>query len=114
MSPLNQQLMQDIPWLFGELGFTVIWDEYDPKAFGDCIVILKSASFRARFIKDRGQILLDLAPNLEPDNWWDLGFILRAIDRECQAPDLTLGAWASLFRENYPALVEALGSNGRK
>jgi hypothetical protein len=109
MSPLNQQLTRDIPWLFGELGFTVIADEYDPKAFGDCIVILKSASFRARFIKDRGQILLDLAPGLEPDNWWGLGSILNAIHREHQAPDLTLEAWASLFRENYPALVQALG-----
>ena len=105
MSPLNQQLTQDIPWLFSEFGFTVTADEYHPKSFGDCIVILKSANFRARFIKDRGQILLDLAPGLDPDNWWGLGFILDAIDLEHQAPDLTLEAWASLFRKNYPALV---------
>jgi len=109
MSPLNQQLAQDVPWLFDELGFRVTWDEYDPKAFGDCVVILKSASLRARFIKDRGQILLDLAPSLEPDNWCGLGSILNAIHRKHQAPDLTVEAWAQLFRENYPAFVEALG-----
>ncbi len=109
MSPLNQQLLQDAPWLFKELGFKVIRDHYDAKAFGNCIVTLDSETLRANFVKDRGQILLYLAPRLEPDDWRDLVFILEAIQGVQPAPRFELEAVASLFRENYPALVEALG-----
>lgn len=109
MSPLNQQLLQGAPWLFKELGFKVITDHYDPKAFGNCIVTLDSETLRANFVKDRGQILLYLAPCLEPENWQGLVFILEAIQGVQPAPRFELEAVASLFRENYPALVEALG-----
>ena len=109
MSPLHQQLRREIPWLFDEVGFRVTWDEYNPKAFGDCIVTLDSETLRANFVKDRSQILLYVAPCLEPDNWQSLVFVLEAIQGVQPAPRFELEAVASLFRENYPGLVEALG-----
>jgi len=109
MSPLNQQLLQDASWLFDELGFKVITDHYDPKAFGNCIVTLDSETLRANFVKDRSQILLYVAPCLEPDNWQSLVFVLEAIQGVQPAPRFELEAVASLFRENYPGLVVARG-----
>ena len=83
MSPLNQQLAQDVPWLFDELGFSVITGmHYDPKVFGDLhrdLGIRKLSE--QRFVKDQGAnpsgpcVQADRAPT----NWWGLGYILKAI-----------------------------------
>jgi hypothetical protein len=63
MSPLNRELGEQLPWLFKDLRFRVIEDEYSPKAFGDCLVVLDSDVLKLRFARDRGQVTVDVAPH---------------------------------------------------
>lgn len=109
MSPLRQEMTEKLPWLFADLQFRVVGDSYDPRTFGDCLVTLESDVIRLRFVKDRGQILIELRPLSEPSRWWNAVYILEAIRGERPVPHFDLEGAASMLRDNFPALVSALG-----
>lgn len=54
-------------------GFRIVRSEFDPRHFGDSVVTLQSDALRLRFVRDRGQVILDVGPTSEPDTWW--GFL---------------------------------------
>ncbi len=112
--PLDQLLTERLPWLFKELGFRVVSSNYDAGSFGNSTVILESDSLRLRFVRDRGQVLLDLAPVSERQKWFSLGSLYEAIHHESVKPEYTLDAKGSLLQKEFPALVEALGPKLRE
>jgi hypothetical protein len=107
--PLKQQLLESCPWLFEELGFAVVYQDYSIKSFGDSLVILRSPSLRVQFVRDRGQVLGYLASAADPENWWPVVFVLEAIQDKLPEPNFELLAVASELRNNLPALIEAMG-----
>ncbi|HEY7337193.1 MAG TPA: hypothetical protein VH639_20045 [Bryobacteraceae bacterium] len=111
MSPLAQQITDKLPWLFDELGFSIAHDEYDPKAFGDCLVILKNDTLRLRFVKDRyiSYVDLRLPSDPEPERWWSMDYVLEIIGGHLPEPTKNVEVLGSRLRENLPALMEAVG-----
>ena len=108
MSPLGEQIVSELPWLCRDLGFTMTYDSYEPKSFGDCLVILASERLRLRLVKDRGQILMDVATPAQPEAWHNLFFVLEALGREV-TPAFDLGTVGSLLKGNYDEILVALG-----
>jgi hypothetical protein len=110
-TPLKQQLVESCPWLFEELGFVILYDDYDPKNFGDSIVILKSSSLRLRFVRDRGQVVAYVrsAADPDPEKWWSVGCVLEAINGKLPESSFELVVVATHLRGNLPALIEAMG-----
>jgi hypothetical protein len=109
MSPLRQQMTEKLPWLFEDLQFRVVKDFYDPRNFGDCLVTLESDVIRLQFALDRGQILVYLRPLSEPSRWWNIVHVLEAIRGQIPEPRFDLEGKACMLRDNFPALVSALG-----
>ena len=107
--PLERLVTERLPWLFQELGFRVTSSTFDPRSFGDSIVILESDNLRLRFERDRGQVIVYLAAGSEPQKWFSLVSLYEAVHNGSVEPRYTLEANASLLRTEFPALVEALG-----
>ncbi len=107
--PLKQQVINDQPWLFDDLGFSIVEDDYRPDAFGNSFVTLESTILRLRFVRDRGQVWADVGSPTDPKTWWHLLFVLEAVLGK--RPDLRfdLDEAASLLRDNFSTLAEALG-----
>jgi hypothetical protein len=104
---LDHLIARKLPWLFSDLGFRVAWFECNSTAFGNASLALQSDVFMLRFNLERGRIFAEVAPPSEPEHWWALPFVCQAISGELPVPELD--GLASLLRNNYPAIVEALG-----
>ena len=111
MNPLLDQLRTDALWLFEDRGFKVIGESYEPKAFGNCVVVLQSGQIKIRFSSDRGQIFAELESLVAPKEWWDVIFLLEAIRGTIPQPTFDLQEVGSLLRENFTDLIESLGPN---
>jgi len=109
MNPLIEEIHDSIPWILNELRFRIVQDSYAPEAFGNCVVVLNGPQFRLRLVRDRGQILADLAPLIDPEKWWNLVFLLEVIHGKMPEPEFGLVAVAYRVRDNLLALVEAMG-----
>ena len=107
INPLVRQITERMPWLFADYGFRVADYLYDARAFGNCIVTLESETLRLRFHKDRGIGYATLASQTDPEYWFDLTLLLRPILGE--RPDPNFEGTALLLKNNFPALVTALG-----
>ena len=58
---------------------TVESSDYDALAFGNAVVTLVGQNLRLRMIRDRGETLAEAASRLEPDDWFPLQRVIRAI-----------------------------------
>jgi hypothetical protein len=108
--PLKPVLAERLPWLFEDLGFQITYSDYSPAQFGDSTVILDSDSLRLRFVRDRSQVMLHLAARSEPEEWFGLHSLYEVIHNESIKPRYTLNAIGDLLKQEFPALVEALGA----
>jgi hypothetical protein len=106
-NPLVRQITERMPWLFADYGFRVVEYSYDARSFGNCIVTLESETLRLRFHTDRGIGYAELASQTDPEYWFDLALLLRPILGE--RPDPNFEGTALLLKQNFPALVTALG-----
>jgi hypothetical protein len=109
MPPLKEELIDDQPWLFSEAGFRIIGSDYSPKNFGDSVVTLESDFVRVRFLRERGQVMVDVASLASPNKWTGLVFVLEAIRGALPPPRFELRAAASQLRENLPEIIDGLG-----
>jgi hypothetical protein len=109
--PLKPLLAERLPWLFEDLGFRVAYSDYDPAHFGDSMVILNAERIRLRFVRDRGQVMLDVATRAEPEEWFSFGCLYEAIHNESIKPRFTLNALGDLLKKEFAALVDGLGPN---
>ncbi len=107
--PLKQEVTEQLPWLFEELGFRVVEDHFDPKSFGNSFVTLGSPGLQVRFVRDRGQISAEVASRSEPGKWWNLEHVCELIAGRSIEPGFELSSVAALLRNNMPALMESLG-----
>ena len=107
--PLKQELIEQQPWLFQELNFKIVNDDYSSESFGDSFVTLESSSLRVKFIRDRGQIVVEVASPFDPENWWYINDICEFILRKKNRPEFDLQVVATLLRNNLPALTDCLG-----
>jgi hypothetical protein len=107
--PLKQQLGENCPWLFEELGFVVVYHDYAPASFGDSLVILESPVLRVRFVRDRGQVLAAVGSVADPAKWWPVTFVLEAVRGKLPEPNFELAVVAASVRDNLSGLIEAMG-----
>ena len=107
--PLQPVLAERLPWLFEDRGFRITYSEYAPASFGDSLVILDSDSIRLRFVRDRSQVMLDLAARSEPEEWLGLWELFEAIHKKNIKPGFTLNAVGDLLKQEFNTFVEALG-----
>jgi hypothetical protein len=106
VNPLVRKIQERLPWLF-EYGFSIVDYSYHPGSFGNCIVTLESESLRLRFVRDRGFCSAELASRTDPEKSYELGFFLLTIQGE--RPDVGFEGTAFLLKDNWPAIIEALG-----
>jgi hypothetical protein len=66
MKPLSREIAEQVPWLHGQFGFTIVDEGYDSKAFGNSWVTLQGPIFFATFVRDCGEIWVDLSPRVAP------------------------------------------------
>lgn len=52
---------------------------YDAQAFGNALVTLAGRDLRVRVVRDRGETLAEAASRLEPENWFPLQRVVRAV-----------------------------------
>jgi hypothetical protein len=107
--PLKQEVTEQLPWLFQDFGLRVVEDDFDPKSFGNSFVTLESTGLRVRFIRDRGQVSAEVASCSDPGRWWNLEHVCELIAGRSVEPGFELSSVGALLRNNFPALVEALG-----
>jgi hypothetical protein len=107
---LKQQVSEEIPWLFRELGLQITDNDFNPKSFGDSFVILESPALRVRFVRDRGQVSVEVASLADPRTWWHLEHVCEVISGQTAESGFELSAAADLLRRNFKALTDYLGS----
>src|SRR5262245_32705015 len=106
---LKQEVAEQLPWLFGELGFHVVEDQFDAKSFGNSFVTLEGSGLRVRVVRDRGLTSAEVASRSEPGKWWNLEDVCELITDRSFEPRFDLSSVGALLRNNLPALMEALG-----
>lgn len=107
MKSLKDQLEEKLPWLFSELGFRTTSYSYDPASFGNSIAILDSESFRLKFVRDKGLMIVFVAPVSAPEQWWEFRFVWEFLFGEFPEPELE--GYGPLIRRSYRDFAEALG-----
>lgn len=106
---LKQEVTEQLPWLFQELGFRVVEDHFDPRSFGNSFVTLESSKVLVRFVRDRGQISAEVASICEARTWWNLEHVCELIVGRYVEPGFELSAVAALLRNHTSALADYLG-----
>ncbi len=107
---MNSNVLEEVKPLFSFLfenhGFSLL-EAYDSPSFGDSLVVLTSIDFRIRFIRDKGQIFIDIGPTSKTDKWYDLDLVKTIVDGNLgeQAPELEDFA---VFLENNYITVKGL------
>lgn len=70
---MSKTLARDVDVTFSavlrELRCEKVEEAYDAESFGDEILVFESRDLRLRFVKDRGDIYVDVAPTFEPESW---------------------------------------------
>ncbi len=108
---LKQEISDKLPWLFTDLRLRIVDDYFRPESFGNSVVTLESNALRVRFVRDRGQVWVDVGPVDNGSKWWHLTFVLEAIRGTVPAVRFEVNEAALLLRDNYLEVVEALGPN---
>jgi len=50
---------------------------YDPANFGDALMVIRSNELALRFVRDRGQVFVDIGPGFNGDDWHNLQYVLE-------------------------------------
>lgn len=109
--PLKAELMRERPWLFEDLGFRATAEDYDQKCFGNSWVYLLSSSYPSvaiQFVRDRGEIYLQVHPRTEPRIYWDLDAICSELSGTLIRIPLELHPMAEHLRTSIAMLNEHL------
>ena len=114
MEPLKDEVITKLPWLFDELDFRIVDERYEPKFFGDSYVTLVSRAFNLRFVRDRGQIFLEVASHSDSGIWWPLEHVCELISGLGIKASFELLSSAALLRSNVSGLADFLGPKYRQ
>lgn len=72
--------------LINTLKLRLLKETYDPKHFGNSIIELRGDTIWIRVVRDRGQVFVDIASPVDPDNWYDLERVLEAVGSKTETP----------------------------
>jgi hypothetical protein len=97
------------PWLFSDLSFRAIANDYSPKLMGSSLAVIESGILRVRFVNERGFFCVEVASLAEPERWMDLGALWLFLTGERPTPELD--GWAWFLRNHLGRITEALGPN---
>jgi hypothetical protein len=109
---LGIELQVSCQYLFDELRFRKTKEAYHPEAFGNAFVILQSAHFQVRFVRERGDLFMDVGSLTEPARWWSLEWVAQLIGRpfaktvEGREGAAELIRLAHFLKENYVAISQ--------
>jgi hypothetical protein len=82
MPMVTSDLLDDVARAFGALIqrelLRVVGSTYDEKAFGNATVTLAAQNFRVRLVRDRGQIVAEVACDGTAEDWSSLQRVLHA------------------------------------
>ncbi len=90
--------------LIAEKDFATVEQIYDPRNFGNAVVALESKDFRLRFVRDRGDVFVEVAA-LASDDWHYPGYIFEFLSKDSRWTDVktppALETLARGLREHY-------------
>jgi hypothetical protein len=114
---LEQQDCQDLAFLFSDHGAKIVSNFKYPASFGNAIITIEAGNLRLRVIRDRRDLLVDVAPIHSPGERAD--FIQMALmtldmgtERLSKPSWETLQDLAQLLEPKYNALQEAYSISG--
>ncbi len=106
---MNSIVLDEIrPWfsfLSKDYGFYQV-EAYNSASFGDSLAVLASDNFRIRFIRDRGQIFIDIGSVVKPDEWFDLSLVKALIEGNLADGAEAIQDLAVFLRNNYSAVKD--------
>ncbi len=108
---LKQEVAEHLPWLLEDYGLKIVEEAFDPLSFGNSLVVFESNDMRVRFIRERGQVTVEVASCSDPNTWWDLDHVCEIISGHSTSSGSDLPVVASVLRRTYETLVEYLGPN---
>jgi hypothetical protein len=95
-SKLEEAVRGELSFLFRQHSATVTSNHRYPAACGNAIIVLAANGLFIRVIRDRDEILVDLAPAHAPTKWKLLSVAVAAVQTTDKNPALV--SWASLER----------------
>ncbi len=105
INPLVKLIQERLPWLLSEHGFQIIDYSYD--RMGSCKAVLQSEQLRITFARGRSFSRAYISARSDSTKTYELGFLVRALTDE--TPDIGFEGNATLLKDNWPRLAEALG-----
>ena len=114
-SKFSEMVCSTFSGLINTLKLHLLKETYDPNFFGNSIIELGGDTMRIRVIKDRGQIFVDIASPVDPDNWYFLERILEAVGSKTETPmnpdsPETLELSAKLIERHLDAIQAGLSA----
>lgn len=86
-----------------KLGLTTGEVDYDPRKFGDAILVMNGNSFSLRFKRDRSQVFVDIGNDIS--KWNKLEYAIEFIDKQTTQKQLgeppSLAEMARLLQANW-------------
>jgi len=76
MQTIESEIISRFSLFLDRNGFTVLRTAIDNEHFGNEVVICSSPRFRLKFVKDRGQIFMEISPGAR-EPWYPLEDVLR-------------------------------------
>lgn len=76
MQTIESEIISRFSLFLDRNGFTVLRTAVDNEHFGNEVVICSSPCFRLKFVKDRGQIFMEISPGAR-EPWYPLEDVLK-------------------------------------
>jgi hypothetical protein len=106
MSSFTGQVYSEFKTTLDDLSFQLIEDTYDEECFGNSVLVFRSKEFRLRFIRDRGQIFIDIGA-ASYSKWYSLEEVLNVLNHHVQInQENVLETSARELKAIYPQLKE--------
>ncbi len=111
-NPFLRRVQSAFGSLITHYGFRVVADSYNADNFGNAMVILEASNIRVRVLTDRGDVFVDVAGRLSPNDWHMLQRALQAITgrKDPSEGPLHLEEAAKLLDQNMALLDEGFTS----
>lgn len=114
MNDLIHQLVPAFSNLLQQYGFKKIEEMYSPEDFGNAFIKMVSSDFQLRFIRDRDQVFVDVAP-IATDHWHKLEYALEFVDPDIRFEEFgsppEVGRLAKSLEKNYHKVRELFSND---
>jgi hypothetical protein len=108
-APVIRDIIARVQAIPGAEHLTIARTEYEPKMFGNAIVEFSEPNYEVRFMRDKGEVFLEVA-NPQDRRWWSADIVCELIG--CKRPGLDLLSNLQVFAELIPILEKMFGAGG--